>query len=210
MGIPAPAGVGAAGTAPAGDQANAVVQGQITAIGPTPCFAIYGAFNFAIWAVTVATLTTVANSAAATVNSATGLAVGQPVNGANVPAGTTIGALSSTNVTLAFPAGVTAAQVVAGADAAAQFGQAAWAGTVQLERSFDGGKTFLVCGVGGAGQSAIYTGAVQNGNAVSVAASEPEKGVLYRLNCTAYTSGTPYYRISASGLSAMAWGVPGN
>ena len=84
----------------------------------------------------------------------------------------------------------------------------AWGGSVQLERSFDGGMTWLICGVGGAGQGAIYTGVAQAGVPVSVVASEPERGVLYRLNCTAYVSGTINYRLSVSGLAAMAWGVP--
>lgn len=210
MGIPAPAGVGATGTPPDGDKANAVVQGQFAGVGPSPCFAFYGAFNFAIWATTVATLTTTAGSLAATVNSATGLVVGQPVNSANVPAGTTIGAIAGTDITLAIPSNELAASVVAGADAAAQFGFATWVGIIQLERSFDGGRTWLVCGVGGGGQGAVYDGTAQAGVPVSVVASEPELAVLYRLNCTAYTSGSPFYRISASGLAAMAWGVPGN
>lgn len=210
MGIPAPAGVAPNPTPPAGDRANAVITGQFTGVGPSPPICIYGAFNVALWATTVATLTTVAGSGAATVNSAVGLAAGQPINSVNVPEGTTVGALGGTNVTLGFPSNENQGEVLAGADAAAQFGGAVWAGSVQLERSFDGGKTWIICGVGGAGQGAIYTGAGLNGQALSIVAGEPEKGVLYRLNCTALASGTPYYRISASGLAAMAWGVPGN
>lgn len=206
MGIPSPAG--AAGTPPTGDKANAVVQGQFTAVGPSAPFAFYGAFNFAIWATNVTTLTTTKGSSAATVASATGLSAGDPINSVNAPSGTTIGAIAGTNVTLAFPPGVTNASVVTGADAAAQFGTATWGGTIQLERSFDGCKTWLICGIGGAGQSAIYDGATQAGNPVSVVASEPELEVYYRLNCTVLSSGQPFYRMSASGLAAMAWGVP--
>jgi hypothetical protein len=85
----------------------------------------------------------------------------------------------------------------------------AWTGSVQLERSFDGGVTPLICGIGGAGQPAIYSGATLAGNPVNVVASEPELGMLYRLNCTALSAGAPLnYRLSASGLAAMAWGVP--
>lgn len=208
MGIPAPPNVGASGAPPAGDQANAVVQGQFTAIGASPPFAFYGAFNIAIWATSGTSLTTTAGSGAATVASGFNIAAGDPVNSVNVPSGTTVGAISGTDVTLAFPPGVTAAQVLGGADANAQFGGAPWAGTVNLERSFDGGQTWLICGIGGAGQPATYTGAGQNGAPVSIVVSEPEKGVLYRLNCTAYASGKPFYRLSASGLAAMAWGVP--
>lgn len=82
----------------------------------------------------------------------------------------------------------------------------AWNGTVRLERSFDGGTTWIVCGVGGNGAQASYT--TTTGADVSIVVSEPEEGVCYRLNCTAYTSGTINYRFSTSGLAAMAWGVP--
>jgi hypothetical protein len=79
----------------------------------------------------------------------------------------------------------------------------AMVGTVRLERSFDGGTTWVVCGVGGAGSQASYT---LNGADISVVAAEPEKGVLYRLNCTAYTSGTINYRMSATGGAALSLG----
>jgi hypothetical protein len=57
-------------------------------------------------------------------------------------------------------------------------------GTVQVERSFDGGTTWFP----------VYSGTTLlswglNGNAASIALSEPEDKVLYRINCTAYTSG---------------------
>lgn len=77
-----------------------------------------------------------------------------------------------------------------------------WNATVRLERSFDGGTTWLVAGIGGAGQQAIYNTPNQD---VSVVAFEAERGVLYRLNCTAYTSGTINYRLSTTGGSATSW-----
>lgn len=144
MGIPAGAGVGASGAPPAGDQANFVVSGNLAVVGQSAPFAIYGAFNLAIWA----------------------------------------GAPPATN-------GV-------------------WGGSIQLEKSFDGGTTWMVVGIGGAGQGAIYVGATQNGVPVCISGSEPEKGVLYRVNLTSLTAGGPvYYRISGNGLAAMVWGVPG-
>lgn len=82
----------------------------------------------------------------------------------------------------------------------------AWNGTVQLERSFDGGTTWIVCGAGGTGQQAIYTTAT--GADVSVTGSEPELGVAYRLRCTAYVSGTINYRMSATGVLATSNGIP--
>lgn len=80
--------------------------------------------------------------------------------------------------------------------------------TIQLQRSFDGGTTWFVCGIGGSGQGAIYVGSTLAGQNVSFVAAEPERGVYYRLACTAFTSGTINYRISGNGLAAMSWGVP--
>jgi hypothetical protein len=62
--------------------------------------------------------------------------------------------------------------------------------TVQLERSFDNGTTWFVCSSDASGTTASWTAPF------SVIAEEPEPGVIYRLNCTAYTSGTATYRIS--------------
>lgn len=66
-------------------------------------------------------------------------------------------------------------------------------GTVQIERSFDGGTTWIPL-------SKDYSGAIASYNVtaaapVSLIADEPESGVLYRLNCTAWTSAVSY-RIS--------------
>jgi hypothetical protein len=80
-----------------------------------------------------------------------------------------------------------------------------WNGTVQLERSFDGGTTWIVAGVGGSGAQAVYSTPNQD---VSVIGYEPEKGVAYRLDCTAYTSGTINYRMSTTGSAATTVGPP--
>lgn len=208
MGKPAPAGVGASGVPPAGDQANAVIQGSFLAAGVTAPFAIYGAFNVSIWGTDVVTLTTTKNSSNASVSSGTGITAGQTVNSANVPPGTIWATFSGTSGTLAFAPGYTNANVITGSDTAAIVAPVAWAGTVWLERSFDGGQTYLVYGLGGAGQGAIYVGATVAGQAVSIVAAEPEKGVLYRLNCVLFTSGVINYRISTTGLAAVVWGVP--
>lgn len=65
-----------------------------------------------------------------------------------------------------------------------------WVGTVQLERSFDGGATFIAAAKDTSGTAAAYT------TNVSIVVNEVEPGVIYRWNCTAYTSGTVAYRIS--------------
>jgi hypothetical protein len=55
-------------------------------------------------------------------------------------------------------------------------------GTVQLQRSFDDGSTWL--------EVAEYTSGAES------VGKEPEKGVLYRFECTAFTSGTINYRMA--------------
>jgi hypothetical protein len=73
------------------------------------------------------------------------------------------------------------------------FNAALWGtfvGTAQLERSFDGGTTWIVCGKDSSGTPAAYTGVV------SLTLTEPERNVQYRWNCTNYVSGTINYRLS--------------
>lgn len=186
------------------DQAQKVISGTFTAIGPSATIDCWGNFNVLMWGSVSTNFTTTAASASATVSSATGLAVGQTLSGnPNIPIGATIGALSGTDVTLAFPTGTTAAQVTAGAAIATTAENATATATVNLERSFDGGVTWITCGVGGAGQLASYATLP-----ISIVGGEPEKVVLYRLNCIAYTSGTVNYRLSTPGTSNSTWGVP--
>ncbi len=291
MSIPAKVGIAAAGLPNAGDQANAVLSGQISAIGPSAAFAFRGPMNFALWASINTALTTTIGALAATVASATGLAVGDAINSVNVPGGTTIGVLAGTNVTLAlaprthwgsisadgkitgnFPTdrllgatvtvpstaegvtlpanttvtGIVQANVapsvnapngvpgiiqlsanptalptdphqrafqfaltgngivVTGADAAATFtgSNLTFNATVQLERSFDGGGTWIACNLGTGGAIASWTT-----GPISFTFGEPEKQTLYRLNCTAYTSGTINYRISQTGAAGESLAI---
>jgi hypothetical protein len=95
-----------------------------------------------------------------------------------------------------------AAGIPAGADTAAIFTGAGvtFNATVQLERSFDGGNTWIVCNIGGTGALAQYTGATVG--PVSLTFAEPEQGVSYRWNCIGWTSGTINHRISTTGAAA--------
>ena len=199
MGKPLPAGVGATGAPASGDQANAVLSGTISAVGPTNPFAFRGSFNVAIYATINTTLTATAGSGSATVASAAGLAAGDAINSPAgvVPQGVTIGALVGTTVTLAFPPNFAAANVVGGADAGALFtgSSIAWSASLQLEKSFDGGATWLV--------DQIFAG----GGPAVMQISEPERNVAYRLNCTSYTSGVINYRISQTGAGATSLDV---
>lgn len=79
----------------------------------------------------------------------------------------------------------------------------AWTGSVQLERSFDGGVTWVICGIGGGGQQAVWT----TGGDVSVVVGEPERGVMYRLRATALTVGVVNYRMSMTGGAALSLAV---
>jgi hypothetical protein len=93
-----------------------------------------------------------------------------------------------------------------GDDAAALFTGAGitFNATVQLERSFDGGATFIPGNIG-AGALAQFTGAAVT--PVDLTFGEPEKNVLYRLNCLAWTSGTINYRISQTGGAAESLAI---
>ena len=110
----------------------------------------------------------------------------------------------NTQVPLVFAVGA-AAILTSGADAAASFTDAAtkWNGTVQLERSFDGGSTFLCANIGSAGLLAQFISL----SSVQTTFGEPEKSVLYRLNCIAYVSGTINYRISQTGGAAESLAI---
>lgn len=99
--------------------------------------------------------------------------------------------------------------ITTGADATAAFTSAAigLTGSVQLERSFDGGQTWIVCNIGGSGGLAQWSTATP----ITLAFGEPERQVLYRLNVTAQTpsAGTSLkYRISATGQAATSLSVP--
>ncbi len=103
MGINAPQGVSAFGNPASGDQANSVVSGQLTAVGPGLSFPFSGPYNLSVWGSVSSALTTTAGSTSASVVSGTGIAAGCSVNSTNVPAGTTWATFSGTSGTLAFP-----------------------------------------------------------------------------------------------------------
>jgi hypothetical protein len=62
-------------------------------------------------------------------------------------------------------------------------------GAVVPERSFDGGTTFLQLTFSDGTPVAFTT-------PVSATWSEPESGVIYRVRCSAFTSGTINWRLS--------------
>lgn len=98
---------------------------------------------------------------------------------------------------------------VTGADATATFTGAAivYTGTVQIERSFDGGGEYVPLNIGGGGTLASYSA----GTPVSLSFGESEKGVMLRLNCLAYSAiaGTTLkWRASATGEAATALSIP--
>ncbi len=75
-----------------------------------------------------------------------------------------------------------------------RFNVSVWGGggtwAVRIERSFDGSATWLIVDTDAAGTDASYS------TPFSGVIYEPEPGVLYRLNCTAYGSAGINYRLS--------------
>jgi len=67
--------------------------------------------------------------------------------------------------------------------------------TVQLERSYDGGTTWCVIVVGSVQMNKWDYNSTALAN-ISEIVEEPQLGVIYRLNCTSFTSGTLAYQIS--------------
>lgn len=73
------------------------------------------------------------------------------------------------------------------------FAASAWgtfAGTVELQRSPDGGTTWIPASLDSAGAAADFSAPM------TVQITEPEWGVVWRITCTAYSSGTINYRLS--------------
>lgn len=225
MGKPLPNGGNSATAAPLmGDQANCVITTTdtggtaFTAAGQiTPAFCIWGAFNVVLYPQITTNITTQTASVNATVASGTGLSAGQNFTSTAIPGGTaTIASMLTANVgttTTVQIGGLSTAQVgtLTAMTASATFtgGLDNASATIQLERSFDGGLTWIVCNIGGAGTPASYQFGGSGGLTapVSFVVAEPEKGVAYRLNCTAYSSGSIAFRISTTGMAALPWGI---
>lgn len=70
--------------------------------------------------------------------------------------------------------------------------------TIQLERSDDGGSNWFIASKNADGDQAIYI--TTAGTGFNGIIDEPEGQILYRLNCTAYTSETTYRLVG--GLSS--------
>lgn len=103
--------------------------------------------------------------------------------------------------------------IAAGVDADAVFTGAAivYNGTPQLERSFDGGATWLPCNIGSTAVLARWASGTTGGVPVSISFGEPEQYVMYRVNMVAYTGigdTTFNYRMSETGQAARTLSVP--
>jgi hypothetical protein len=72
--------------------------------------------------------------------------------------------------------------------------------TVILQKSFDGGTTWIAATIQGS------TSAVSATAPAAFVLFEPERGMLYRADVSAYTSGTANTRISGNGLMAQSAG----
>lgn len=128
------------------------------------------------------------------------------VTTSNAPTGIPV---TVTNILFEFDPGARAI-VVSGADAAATFTGPSilFNATVQLERSFDGGATWVVCNVGGSGALAQWVGdGSTTGTPVSLAFGDPEAGMIYRLNAIAFSAVSNValkYRISTTGQAGTS------
>lgn len=96
-----------------------------------------------------------------------------------------------------------------GADAAAIFTSAAigLTGTVQLEWSFDGGQTWIICNIGGSGMLAQFSTATP----IAISFGQPEQNVMFRLNVTAQSTSSGIslkYRLSETGQAARVLSIP--
>lgn len=223
MGKPLPNGGGDSTRPPKGDRANAVIQGTFTAAGQvSQPFPLYGAFNVVMYGAASLSLITGAATATATINDPntvlTGLALapGQGISAASVPQGAVIASLSTTHIggfTTVTLGGLTTSQI-AGLTVSTTAAILTGIGitptaSVALERCFDGGATWITCGVGALGQPAVYDfGPAAINNPVSFVVADPEFEVQYRLNCLALSGSVPLdYRISTSGGAALSWAV---
>jgi hypothetical protein len=278
-------GVSASGQSPyTNDFANGVVQGTLSAVGPSKPFALYGPMNLWVWTEFTTALTVTGGSLNGSVVSAGGIAAGAAIRSTLLPPGTVAGSFSGTTPVFALPtqtffgrtvngqpqikgiqdttwllgaavtglgfSGATVLSIdvpsvigdtpvdgstgqvtlsanasvgpqnrestpfefalasgglVSGTDAAAAFISAAigLTGQIQIERSFDGGQTWIVAGLGGGGALAQYSTATP----LSLAFGEPERQTLYRLNLTALTpvaGNALKYRLSATGQQATS------
>ena len=66
--------------------------------------------------------------------------------------------------------------------------------TVEVKRSFDNGSNWYTVSLDSTGTPASYTTA--SGVAFNGVVEEREKDIIYKLECTSYTSGTVTYRFS--------------
>jgi hypothetical protein len=73
--------------------------------------------------------------------------------------------------------------------ATANTGPGTFSGTVIVQKSIDGGQSWDPLTVGGAAYASF------TGNCDEAVSAEDDSAALYRLACTAYTSGTIYYSI---------------
>lgn len=86
-----------------------------------------------------------------------------------------------------------------------------WNGTVRLEKTFDGGTTWVVQSIDqAAGSQASWTSAGTPGFPgldVATTFREVELGVGYRLNCIVFSNGPINYRMSTTSPAPSAWGI---
>lgn len=213
MGIPVASALAATPTPASGDQANLVVSGSFAVAGACSLpVGIYGNFDVTVWGEQVGSLQTFAGLAVASINfGATQLVrEGASVRGTNVPAGASLilGSAQVLGLQSVQLGGLSATQILAltAATDAAAVATVVPTATVALEKSYDGGFTWIPASVPGTvGTPIIFVLGTTLTQPVSIRMGEPEKGVYWRLNCRNYTAGgTVNYRISTTGNMAQS------
>lgn len=126
--------------------------------------------------------------------------MGVPIGGtrdyAPVVATGTITATALITQPVAASTGTSAATVFYSAFNLAMWGT--FSGTVQVEKSYDGGTTWITVARDVAGTPASYVLAFTAAS-INLTLCEVEPSVCWRLRCTAFTSGTLNYRLSQGG-----------
>jgi hypothetical protein len=125
--------------------------------------------------------------------------MGIPLNGtydvATVIVTGTITATAAVNVGNAASTGSSASTGFYGALNFAVWASA-FVGTVQIEKTYDNGTTWIPVALDVAGTVASYSLNIASATGFNVTLFEVEHGVNWRVRCTGFTSGTLNYRLS--------------
>lgn len=125
-----------------------------------------------------------------------GVPIGGTVDTAKPKVTGTITATALVTQPVAASTGTSAATAFLGAFNLAMWGT--FTGTILVEKTYDGGTTWVPVAQDVAGTPASYSLAL-TASGINLTLCEIETQVAWRIRCTAYTSGTLNYRLSQGG-----------